>query len=162
MPPNTRGTQLSPFHPSSRTQEEERKDSGEKKTRLHNQWSSVVQAWMTRKKQNWSPLSPHACISATPLTTPRRKVPWATKPLLGTQLRRWEPRSSSSRRDDDSARCCRACSREFGNLWDLFLFRLCHGAPRCRAWSHATPDPLDLPYPHLRQSLMMTLVRWFS
>jgi len=38
---NTRGIQPLPSHPSSRTLEEERKESGEKKQRLHNQWSSI-------------------------------------------------------------------------------------------------------------------------
>ena len=36
MPPNTRGIQPFPSHPSARTQEEERKEFGEKKPRLHN------------------------------------------------------------------------------------------------------------------------------
>jgi len=38
-PPNTRGIQPLPSHPSSRTQEEERKEFGQKKLRLHNQRS---------------------------------------------------------------------------------------------------------------------------
>jgi len=102
MPPNTRGIQPLPSHPSSRMLEEERKESGEKKQRLHNQWSL---SWPGQNDQKKAELIP------TLSTTDNRIL---LTHQLGTRNKSQPPFKESQRIARAEGKCSRhkGCWRE--------------------------------------------------